>query len=409
MASGAALLTAAGVAATPFQLRRHVDQCRTAAVEVPRHDDTKEGTMGGYTNERCSGLLAQCERFSWQKVGALWCAVLALAGHAVVAGGEQHLLTAYRMGASSGQILPDGRYADVWSLWEAVDLDRILLDASNQAVGWPPYTGSATLAVKAAYSDEGLYLAFEFLDTVTSRSGPCMIDVYLDKYGTDTIKSMTIEALSASGLGVYTGYYLEYQMLFCTDACPTGYSRDTDVGTTERLSLDSAPDGLFFDTIPPVGGRLRQEWYIPWSQYALGGVAMPTAGERLALLVGYVSYPEAIGLYWLNHESNMGVCTCEQIFEPPLWLWSYCCDLDGWCTYGDLEFGPDLPTGVAPGGRQGLAPSHGASVDRAEWFDLRGNRLSGTMRWASSGPVVRRDGIDGRAAVEVLVGERRRW
>jgi len=337
----------------------------------------------------------------------LWTALSA--AFAVVQGADDEVLTLYRVPSAAQQVTADGRLSSVWSAWDVLPLDYILLDTAYLAQGLvagPEYIGMG-LRVCGLYDSAGLYLLFRHTDPQARARGG--LTVYLDPFARDTIMAMSLARLGHYGSGAYSCYYREYNATFCDTACPDSFWTHDVVwcggGPAGHWALHDGPDGEFFDTVRGQADALL-EWFLPWGQYGTTGVSMPLPGDRLAFLVGYSGvFPGAF--WWPRREDVGGGCPCTEWPEFPVYLWQLCCDVDAWCTYGDLEFGPDLATAAMPRPGHGLAPSRSGTVGPGGWFDLRGNRLASLGRQSSHGPVVRMGPQGGRAVVQVLLGDRR--
>ena len=205
-----------------------------------------------------------------------------------------------------------------WRAWEVVEVaDELHLDHND--VSWnssePIYSADdATLYMKFAYGNEGLYVLFEVTDDdwhpVLSDAADIfwqydVCDLYLSQYSSEEMYGSTGEHfynLRYSQLGAGTAQMLvtfggnePVDFFYYNVAQPPTKEDPGPQNFMERNQLTyadaEAEFGIQVELLPPLEGEeniRRQEWLIPWG--IIGGVPGTTrrqSGDRLGFGGGY--------------------------------------------------------------------------------------------------------------------------
>jgi hypothetical protein len=281
-----------------------------------------------------------------------------------------------------------------WTQWDqqnanGLTRDYIKMDGGNAAY---IYTGDAgkfsgaadaTLEIRCAYDDNGVYFDFKVTDNLFLPPDATgwvndAVDMYFDPGNLDP---------ASAGYVLNTANWINPAQFSLTVTCKQVQVCFGDAAiapTTFQYSTfdPTAPTGLTPQTIPfnrtDIKTKLvaisstqkSQEWFIPWLEWT-GGTAAPAIGTRLAYEGGY------------NDNDGSDQTTLKRLrWHNNNDLWGLVATDVSTTTWGEIEIG-DVLGGTAV--LRPLANLKGAkALGKTDFYNVRGERVNATGVKASN-------------------------
>jgi hypothetical protein len=340
-----------------------------------------------------------------------------------------HVLVAYELSAAQSAQFDafDGQMSPFWEEWEAGDpgassLDYVHMTSADSQYIWNRSTNGfdasaddAQVTVRAAYDSAGAYYWLAVVDNSWVEAGDAGHDVVIVYIENESLEEWYFAAGNAAfecaemfphldcnlddifGWGPSFTYRL-IEVAVGGASSPTGfefnyYDDETWTILEENFvsfaEADSLYDGLAVEVVlGGIPGERRQEWFIPWSVYGVGGIpgGSPEVGATLALSLGY-------------NDSD-----ADQPSENDYLRWKK--EAHPFFYWRNIEtYGGDLEISGISFGETSVRMPRSVTAHRAprqivgtEYFTLKGERLPGYNRYRTgvAGVLIMREAGTGR-------------